>query len=68
MERQDAAAADEPLRLHGEGDEGAKRDEPEHAKEQERDELVARRLVASAPKEKAEAEEGWAAPGDKGIS
>ena len=68
VERQDAAAADEPLRLHGEGDEGAKRDEPEQAKEQERDEFISRRLVAPAPQEKAQAEEGRAAPGDKGVS
>ena len=67
-EREDAAAADEPLRLHGEGYEGAEGDEPEQAKEQERDELVARRLVASAPQEKAQAEEGRAVPGDKGVS
>ena len=34
-ERQDAAAADEPFRLHGERDEGAKGDEPKQAEEQE---------------------------------
>ena len=67
-ERQDAAAADESLRLHGEGYEGAKGDEPKHAKEQERDQLVARRLVIPAPQHEAHAEEGRAALGDKGVS
>ena len=67
-ERQDAAAADQSLRLHGEGYEGAKGDEPEQAKEQERDQLVARRLVVPAPQHEAHAEEGWAALGDKGVS
>ena len=67
-ERQDAAAADEALRLHGEGDEGAKRNEPEQAKEQERDELVSRRLVAPAPQHEAQAEECRPAPGDMGVS
>ena len=67
-ERQDAAAADQSLRLHGEGYEGAKGDEPKQAKEQERDQLVARRLVIPAPQHEADAEEGRAAPGDKGVS
>ena len=67
-ERQDAVAADQSLRLHGEGYEGGKGDEPEQAKEQERDELVARRLVAPAPQRETHAVEGRAAPGDEGVS
>ena len=52
-QRQDAAAADQSLRLDGEGNEGRKRNEPEQAQEQERDELVARRLVVPAPEQEA---------------
>ena len=58
MQRQDAPAADEALRLHGEGYEGAKGDEPEQAKEQERDKFVARRLVVPAPEHEADPIEG----------
>ena len=66
-ERQDAAAADQPLRLNGEGDEGAEGDKPKQAKEQERDKLVARRLRVPSPQHEAQAEEGPAAPGDEGV-
>ena len=34
-QRQDAVAADQPLRLHAEGDEGRKVDQPKQAQEQE---------------------------------
>ena len=34
-QRQDAVTADEPLRLHGEGDEGREVNQPEQAQEQE---------------------------------
>ncbi len=66
-ERQDAAGADQPLRLDGEGDEGAEGDKPKQAKEQERDKLVARRLRVPSPQHAAQAEEGPAAPGDEGV-
>ena len=68
MQRQDAAAADQSFSLHGEGYEGAKGDEPEQAKEQERDQLIARRLVVPAPQQETDAEECRAAPGDIGVS
>src|SRR5262249_22276555 len=68
VQRQDAAAADQSWRLHGEGDEGGKGDETEQTKEQERDKLVARRLVVPAPQHEAHAEERRAAPGDKGVA
>jgi hypothetical protein len=67
-ERQDAVAADESLRLHSEGDEGEKGYEPKQAKEQERDQFVARRLMAPSPQHEAGPVEGRAALGDKGIS
>src|SRR6185437_2186595 len=68
MQRQDAAAADQPLRLDSEGDEGEEGDKPEQAKEQERDKLVARRLRVPAPQHEAQAKEGAAAMGDEGVS
>ena len=67
-QRQDAVAADEPLRLHGEGDEGSEVDEPQQPQEQEGDEIVARRLVVLAPQEKAHAVEGWAVRGGERVS
>ena len=67
-ERQDAVAADEPLRLHGEGDEGGKRDETEQAQEQERDEFIARRLVVPAPEHEACSMEGGTMRGDERVS
>ena len=63
-QRQDAAAADEPLRLDGEGDEGRKRNEAEQAQEEERNELIARRLMVPAPEQEAQAMEGRTVGGD----
>jgi hypothetical protein len=67
-QRQDAAAADQSLRLDGEGNEGRKRNEPEQAQEQERDELIARRLVVPAPEHQARAMEGGTMRGDERVS
>ena len=58
----------EPLRLHREGNEGREVDEAEQPQEQERDEVVARRLVVPAPQEQADAEECRAVRGGEGVS
>ena len=67
-QRQDAVAADQSLRLDAEGYKGRKRNQPEQAQEQERDELIARRLVVPAPEQEADAIEGGTMRGDERVS
>ena len=61
-------AADQPLRLNREGDEGRQIDEAEQPQEQQGDELIAGRLVILAPQQQADAIEGRAVRGGEGVS
>src|SRR4029077_2229893 len=61
-------AADQPQRLHAEGDEGRKVDQPEQAQKQEGDKIISRRDVVRAPQEYADAIKGYAVRGDEDIS